>query len=96
MKLYLDEVLAVLLTDDKDAELNRLMTTLDKLESVIKALRDSGMALADARTLFDGVIERFPLSRSWLLLRSSLVGNSHFEVAIINIQRGYERIFSVS
>lgn len=94
LKIDLDELQALLLTDDEDAELKRLMKTLDKLKSVTKALQHQGMTLADARTLLDGVIESFPSLHSRLSTSSNLVDNLHFEAAIIKIQRGHERNLS--
>lgn len=85
----------LLLTNKEDRELLRFLNIFEMLESVTKVLQDPGTSMADARRLFDGVIEKFSLLRYRLFPCSNLVDNPHFESAIVKVQMCEKKSLSI-
>lgn len=56
------------------------------LDSVTKMLQRDDMTLVKVRSLFDGVIEKFPSTKKWLEYDSQIVQDSCFELGIVKIQ----------
>ena len=56
------------------------------LDSVTKMLHNSNFCIAQARTLFDGAIEKFPETEPRLSSAADIVHTPMFELALLKIQ----------
>lgn len=84
------ELESILLSEEEDILVDHLCTKLRDLDSVTKELQRSNISLAEARVLFDGVIEKYPNSKRRLGPDSNIIENKRFESAIVKIQQNRE------
>lgn len=75
MDIDLDKVKELLVKSDEGSEISKLIGIFEKIESLTKALQEPRMILADARTWFDGVMEKFMSLCDLLSNNSKLIGN---------------------
>jgi len=61
------------------------MKDLDDLQSVTEKLQSDIIDLADARALFDAVLEKFPVMTQYLAPAADIVNNPNFENAIVKV-----------
>ena len=57
-----------------------------KFESVTKLLQRENLDMADVRMVFDGVIQKYPLTSVYLSATADIVHSPVFESAIVKIQ----------
>lgn len=95
-QIGVDEVEELMLSEDEDDDLLRLLRQLKDLDSVTKALQDARHGLYDARLLFEGVMDKHPSTRSRLGTRSNLVDNPIFENAVAKVQAANEAALTSS
>lgn len=69
---------------------------MDKIDFVIKVLHSPEVNLADARVLFDAVIEKTPSTRVRLGDCSNSVEIIVFEIAVCKVQNGEENTLTVA
>lgn len=72
-----------------DIEVVVLLAGLADLQFVTLVLQSNTSILADPRTLFDGMQERYEGHKSYLDSREDIVENLLFKQATVNIQRVY-------
>jgi len=65
--------------------LEQLMIQLKEFESVTKALQCDELDIAEARALFDGIIEKYPSTKKYLSSDSKIIHSPNFENGIVKI-----------
>ena len=82
-----DHAFATLLLSPSDfLKVKELVSQLQYLNSVILALQDSAIDLADVRGLFDKVLDNFQKMVTYIGTNAKIIHSLKFESAIVNIQ----------
>ena len=68
--------------------MDSLLEELKDLESVSKTLQDDSTTMSDVRSLFDAVLESYPICEERLSPSAPIVLDKVFESALVQIQRG--------
>lgn len=87
----LPDVQEILPDEVEEEAIDRLVLLLKDFESITKALQANDVGLGEARVLYHGVIEKRPLTRAHLEVRSNPVEKAAFETAVGKVQHGVER-----
>ncbi|GMF24761.1 unnamed protein product [Phytophthora fragariaefolia] len=66
----------------------KLQDDLQALDSICLKLQSNETTLADVRTLFDGVVKRYPGTSNYLTNDATIVHSPTFETAIVKVRRG--------
>lgn len=74
--------------------MEELFTCLEQLNSVTVELQRENLKLAEARDLFDGVIDLFPSMAHHLGENADIVTDVLFESGILKVQRGKEHLLT--
>ena len=74
------------LTTTDDKEIADLLPKLEEFDSVAKLLQRENLDMADVRMVFDGVIQKYPLTSVYLSATADIVHSPVFESAIVKIQ----------
>jgi len=72
----------------QEYQLTELLGHLTKLESITKTLQQASISMADVRTLFDDLIEEYPIMRHHLAPDAAIVLSASFEAAVVKAQNG--------
>ena len=94
--LNLPEINELLLDEDDELMVATLLKKLRGLDSGTKQLQSENVTIAEARGLFDAVMEKHPSTSSRLRPDADIVSDTAFESAIIKIQGGNENKLRVS
>ena len=87
------DLMSLVLEDFEEDELKLLTENLTTINSVTLTLqREHGVTLSDIRTLFDGLISKFPDMEHHLSTSAKVVQNKDFENGIVKV---YYKCFNV-
>ncbi len=78
-------------TFTESKQIDTMCATLSEFNSVTKTLQRDNVTLAEARILFDAVIDNYSNTKSKLDSNARIVRYPHFEVAVVKIQEGKSR-----
>lgn len=76
----------LLLTDEEEIVVERLLKNLEDLNSVTVALQSDSTTLPDARAILDEIQGKFPSLESLIVPKAPIVEHPSFESAVIKVQ----------
>ena len=74
---------SIILTTTEDKEIADLLPKLEEFESVTKLLQRENLGMADVRMVFDGVIQKSPLTSVYLSATADIVHSPVFESVLL-------------
>lgn len=87
-RLEINEIDDFILSAKENRDIDSLLEELKDLESVSKTLQDDSTTMSDVRSLFDAVLESYPICEERLSPSAPIVLDKVFESALVQIQRG--------
>ena len=75
-------------------QLKDLMVNLSNFQSVTKKLQDPCITMNQVRAIFDGVIELYPVMKSYLIADAKIVQNATLEQEIVKVLDGQEELLT--
>lgn len=85
-ELGIEEVIDIMPTSREQRTIERLTAQFVDFDSVTKSLQRDDISLAEVRTLFDGMIDAYPGTKSRLSPTASIVHSPIFESGLVKIQ----------
>lgn len=80
-----DDLDSLLPTARENKRIDELCVKFEELNSVTKALQNESLTCADARSIFDEVIEQYPSTEGRLSSSADIVATEDFENAVVKI-----------